>query len=167
MTSIPASRRALATTFAPRSWPSSPAFAMTTRMLPIAPSRPAAARPAVKPSSTGSVTAEPFHPGRDCPAYPGRGRADEGFTLRVLQLLQGGIAQHQVLDAVPPAKVDLRLGAVVDAFHRHDRAQPELVVRHPVPGRKRRHRPVAGRADPGPLRHALRDRRRGGGLIPP
>src|SRR5215469_10082321 len=124
MTSTPASRSALATTFAPRSWPSSPAFAITTRMLLMAPSRP-------------------------------------------LELLQGGIAQHQVLDAVPPAKVDLRLGAVVDAFHRHDRAQPELVVRHPVPGRKRRHRPVAGRADPGPLRHALRDRRRGGGLIPP
>src|SRR5215469_7126065 len=107
MTSIPASRRALATTFAPRSWPSSPAFAMTTRMLPIAPSRPAASHLGRRPSSTGSVTA-----------------------LRVLQLLQGGVAQHQVLDAVLPAKVDLRLGAVVDALHGHDRAQPELVVRH-------------------------------------
>src|SRR5437868_10163460 len=126
MTSTPASRRALATTFAPRSWPSSPAFAMTTRMLPMAPSRPAAARRSVNSSSTGSVTA-----------------------LQVLELLQGCVAQHQVLDAVLPAKVDLRLGAVVDAFHRHDRAQPELVVRHLVPGRERGHRPVAGRADPG------------------
>src|SRR5215468_6405507 len=111
MTSIPASRRALATTFAPRSWPSSPAFAMTTRMLPMAPSWPSAARPARQRPPTGSVTA-----------------------LRVLQLLQGGIAQHQVLDAVLPAEVDLRLGTVVDALHGHDRAQPELVVRHPVPG---------------------------------
>src|SRR2546425_4452238 len=32
MTSIPASRRPRATTFAPRSWPSSPAFATTTRI---------------------------------------------------------------------------------------------------------------------------------------
>src|SRR5450755_3036664 len=33
MTSTPASRSALATTLAPRSWPSRPGFAMTTRML--------------------------------------------------------------------------------------------------------------------------------------
>src|SRR3972149_3390300 len=33
MTSIPASRRARAMTFAPRSWPSSPGFAMSTRIL--------------------------------------------------------------------------------------------------------------------------------------
>src|SRR5580658_3242771 len=33
MTSTPASRSARATTFAPRSWPSRPGFAMTTRML--------------------------------------------------------------------------------------------------------------------------------------
>src|SRR6185436_15484625 len=32
MTSIPASRSARATTLAPRSWPSRPGFAMTTRM---------------------------------------------------------------------------------------------------------------------------------------
>src|SRR4051794_34878963 len=32
MTSIPASRSARATTFAPRSWPSRPGFATTTRM---------------------------------------------------------------------------------------------------------------------------------------
>src|SRR5919202_2295863 len=32
MTSIPASRSARAMIFAPRSWPSSPAFAMTTRI---------------------------------------------------------------------------------------------------------------------------------------
>ena len=38
MTSMPASRSARAMTFAPRSWPSSPGFAMTTRILPaIAP----------------------------------------------------------------------------------------------------------------------------------
>src|SRR5215469_10615550 len=36
MTSTPASRSARATTFAPRSWPSSPAFATITRILPMA-----------------------------------------------------------------------------------------------------------------------------------
>src|ERR1041384_6137648 len=36
MTSIPASRRARATTFAPRSWPSSPGLAITTRIRPCA-----------------------------------------------------------------------------------------------------------------------------------
>src|SRR6266702_4179864 len=35
MTSTPASRSALATTLAPRSWPSRPGLAMTTRMLPL------------------------------------------------------------------------------------------------------------------------------------
>src|SRR6185436_11719901 len=34
MTSIPASRRARAMIFAPRSWPSRPGFAMTTRIAP-------------------------------------------------------------------------------------------------------------------------------------
>jgi len=37
MTSIPASRSARATTFAPRSWPSSPGFAMMTRTRPAGP----------------------------------------------------------------------------------------------------------------------------------
>src|SRR5215471_8241186 len=36
MTSTPASRSARATTFAPRSWPSRPAFATITRILPMA-----------------------------------------------------------------------------------------------------------------------------------
>src|SRR5487761_581170 len=108
MTSTPASRRALATTFAPRSWPSSPALAITTRMLLMASSRPGGLLICIS-----SVTAP------------------------VLQLLQRGIAQHQVLDAVLPAEVDLRLGAVVDTFHHHDRAEPELVVRHLVPWRER------------------------------
>src|SRR5437762_12850994 len=35
MTSTPASRSARATTLAPRSWPSSPAFATITRILPM------------------------------------------------------------------------------------------------------------------------------------
>src|SRR5260370_23063179 len=35
MTSTPASRSARATTFAPRSWPSSPTFATITRILPM------------------------------------------------------------------------------------------------------------------------------------
>src|SRR6516225_4769956 len=38
MTSTPASRSARATTFAPRSWPSRPGLAMTTRMLLMNPS---------------------------------------------------------------------------------------------------------------------------------
>src|SRR3954447_7644516 len=35
MTSMPASRSARATTFAPRSWPSRPGLATTTRMRPV------------------------------------------------------------------------------------------------------------------------------------
>src|ERR1017187_4891328 len=48
MTSTPASRRARATTFAPRSWPSKPGFAITTRMLLMTylPTRRARAGPA-------------------------------------------------------------------------------------------------------------------------
>ncbi|GAA2249455.1 hypothetical protein GCM10010232_41450 [Streptomyces amakusaensis] len=37
MTSIPASRSARAITFAPRSWPSSPGLATTTRIGPVTP----------------------------------------------------------------------------------------------------------------------------------
>src|ERR1700691_5892250 len=110
MTSTPASRSALATTFAPRSWPSSPALAMTTLIAMTVP-----------PASSGSVTA--------------RWR---------LQLLQGGIAQDEMLDAVVATEVDLGFGAVVGALHVDHRAEAELVVVDLVPRLEREDRAVTG-----------------------
>ena len=54
--------------------------------------------------------------------------------IRTLQLLQRGVTEHQVLDAVVAAEVDLRLGLVAVAVGRHHGAEPELVVVHHVPG---------------------------------
>src|SRR5579872_4749498 len=58
MTSTPASRNARATTFAPRSWPSRPGLAMTTRMLLIYCPPPAhGPGPAASLAVTGRVAA--------------------------------------------------------------------------------------------------------------
>src|ERR1700733_6852791 len=60
MTSTPASRSARATTLAPRSWPSSPAFATITRILPML------------LSVTGlSVRRAPARAGRGCSVHAG------------------------------------------------------------------------------------------------
>src|ERR1017187_3514916 len=118
MTSTPASRSALATTLAPRSWPSRPGLAMTTLMAPM-------------PSSS---------------------------CYSLLQLLDGRVAQHQVLDTVIAAEIDLGFRVVARALDGQDRAQPVRVVRHLVPWRQGRHPPVTRRADPRPLRQALRGR---------
>src|ERR1700712_2969712 len=55
MTSMPASRSARAMTLAPRSWPSRPGFAMTTRILP-------AIAPIVGPSSLIGAGWRALHP---------------------------------------------------------------------------------------------------------
>src|ERR1700730_7623987 len=61
MTSTPASRSARATTFAPRSWPSSPTFATITRILLMTVSVTGTSRLAAhgdaRPGGTGSVDA--------------------------------------------------------------------------------------------------------------
>src|SRR5579864_7669705 len=58
MTSTPASRSARATTFAPRSWPSSPTFATITRILPmplsVAAGAPCRAEPGARGGPGGS-----------------------------------------------------------------------------------------------------------------
>ena len=53
--------------------------------------------------------------------------------IRALQLLQRGVAQHQVLDPVVGPEVDLGLGLVAVAVRRYHGAEPELVVRDQVP----------------------------------
>src|SRR6266581_5258492 len=66
------------------------------------------------------------------PRRPGRPAAAgaRGGTARraALELLDGGVPEDQVLDAVVAAEVDLRLGVVTRALHRHDRAKPVGVV---------------------------------------
>src|SRR5215213_7891989 len=66
MTSIPASRRARAMIFAPRSWPSSPGFATTTRIL----------RAASSLMSAGSVAPLPLL-GAESGERPGQGKNDQ------------------------------------------------------------------------------------------
>src|SRR5215467_900777 len=103
MTSTPASRSALATTLAPRSCPSRPGLAMTTRIVPMIASR-GAARPdghhpqrthATKAARDGRPVAERF-------AVAGRGRVARAAVTS--KLLYRRVAQDQVLDAVLAAK---------------------------------------------------------------
>src|SRR5579859_6582777 len=127
MTSTPASRRARATTFAPRSCPSRPGLAITTRMVPM-------------PAS----------------CWAGRPGPHRTHATAALKLLDGGVAQDQVLDAVLAAEVDLRFGVVGGPLHGNDRAEPVGVVGHLVPRQQRGHPPIARCAHPGPLRQPLR-----------
>src|SRR5216683_1510634 len=46
----------------------------------------------------------------------------------VLELLQGGVAQDEVLDAVLAAEIDLGFGVVTVAVHGNDCAEAELIV---------------------------------------
>ena len=73
-----------------------------------------------------------------------RQRPAPGAALgdRALQLLQRGVTEHQVLDAVVGTEVDFRLGLITVAVRGHHRAEAELVVGHHVPRRQRGHRPV-------------------------
>jgi hypothetical protein len=103
------------------------------------PSRPPGTRPGTPPSpqptqwrpgpqGTGGWDQRP-RPRPD----PGPGRApDQRPRPRPLQLLQRGVAQHQVLDPVVGPEVDLGLGLVAVAVHFHDPAEPVLVVRDQV-----------------------------------
>ena len=76
--------------------------------------------------------------------WSGRRRSARGPAAghRTLQLLQRGVAEHQVLDAVVGTEVDLRLSLITVAVRRHHGAEAELVVGHHVPRRQRGHRPV-------------------------
>ena len=75
---------------------------------------------------------------------PARRRPAPGTAARnrALQLLQRGVAEHQVLDAVVGTEVDLRLGLVAVTVRRDHGAETELVVGHHVPRRQRGHRAV-------------------------
>src|SRR5215831_2921907 len=117
MTSTPASRSALATTLAPRSCPSRPGLAMITRMLTT--------------DSLLTVTA-PL-------------TADLRLTRFRSELLERGVAQHQVLDPVVAAEVDLRFRVVAAALHGQHPAQAVRVVVDHVAGGQRGHRAGAGR----------------------
>src|SRR5581483_10050414 len=78
----------------------------------------------------------------------GRGRG-RGIGL---QLLQRGVGEHQVLDPVAVAEVDLGLRVGAEAVGGHHRAQPVLVVVDQVSWAQRRNGPVPRRADARPLR---------------
>ena len=62
-----------------------------------------------------------------------RPSSEPASPVGTLQLLQRGVTEHQVLDAVVGTEVDLRLGLVAIAVGRHHGAQAELVVGHHVP----------------------------------
>jgi hypothetical protein len=82
-------------------------------------------------------------PRGDNPAGLSGPRSRPRSGLRPLQLLERGVAEHQVLDAVVGTEVDLRLGLVPEAVGGHHGAQAELVVGHHVPGRQRGHHAVS------------------------
>jgi hypothetical protein len=87
--------------------------------------------PPLRPPASREPFADPRYPaGRE---QPGSGP---------LQLFQRSVAEHQVLDAVVGAKVDLGLGLVAVTIGGNHRAEPELVVGDHVPGRQRRHQTV-------------------------
>ncbi len=100
---------------------------------------PGAAGRVPEPRRPGDRTRRPARSGR----CPGRYRATAPARPRpgtgALQLLQRGVAEHQVLDAVVGTEIDLCLGLVAVTVGRHHRAQAELVVGHHVPRRQRGH----------------------------
>src|ERR1022692_332651 len=144
MTSTPASRSALATTLAPRSWPSRPGFAMTTRML-----------------------MNSSYPQRSPGTSRGGSELSPGTSRGDSELLDRGVTQDQVLDPVIPAEIDLGFGIVAAPFDRQHPAEPVGVMIHVVARRQRGNRPGAGRVHPRPPRQPLRGRRRGCALVPP
>src|SRR5512146_3030631 len=125
MTSTPASRSALATTLAPRSCPSRPGLAMITRML-----------------TTASLLTGPAG---DTAAGHGLLTADLRLTRLRSELLDRGVAQHQVLDPVVAAEVALRFRVVAAALHGQHPAQAVGVMVDHVAGCQHGHRAGAGR----------------------
>src|ERR1700733_7829499 len=121
MTSTPASRNARATTLAPRSWPSRPGLAITTRILLI--KRASRAGPRWPGPLTRSVSGSLDHrsfQARQVAGIPHRlARRPRHFDppgrLPQLQLLDRGVAQDQVLDPVVPPELDLGLRTVAPA----------------------------------------------------
>ncbi len=105
--------------------------------------RPARGRPGCRGRDRGYRQLGRYGPARGRPgqaanpAAPGR-----SLPLRSLQLLERGVTEHQVLDAVVGTEVDLRLGLVPEAVGGHHGAEAELVVGHHVTRRERRHRAV-------------------------
>src|SRR5690242_16162807 len=63
-----------------------------------------------------------------------------------LELFDGRVPQHQMLDPVVAAEVDLRLGVVARALHRDHRAKPVGVVGDLVARGQGRNPPVPWRA---------------------
>src|SRR5262245_1135503 len=94
MTSIPASRSALATTRAPRSWPSRPGLAMRTRIL-SSPGRRASPSPAAAASEHRrfAVGAEDLAHGRHGLAHGDVGMGALEERRHQVDLAAGGIAQ--------------------------------------------------------------------------
>lgn len=85
-----------------------------------------------------------------------------GLAVAQSQLDQRRVAKQQPLAADVAAEVDLRLGRLGEAAHRHHPAEPERVVRHPVAGRQRRNRPQPRPRDPAATDRAVgHDLRRG------
>src|ERR1022692_1904417 len=141
MTSTPASRSALATTLAPRSWPSRPGFAMTTRML-----------------------MNSSYPQRS----PGTGRSGSelspGTSRGGSELLDRGVTQDQVLDPVIPAEPVRFIFPVVARLQRGNRPGAGRVLprppRQPLRGRRR-----GGALVPPPLHQPGRYLRQEPGLL--
>src|SRR5216684_320417 len=80
MTSIPASRSAAATTFAPRSWPSNPGFATSTRMGRFAPA-----------ISGGTGAVPPARPRRGEPGIVVVAVGEQGADLAPGERLERGL----------------------------------------------------------------------------
>src|SRR5215472_9174804 len=124
---------------------------MTTRMVLMSASR-RAARPADRPPQPN-------------PCYEGRNRPRCPRPTSRSQLFYGRVTQHQVLDAVVAAEVDLRLGIVARALHRDDRAKAVGVVGDLVARGQRRDPPVPWGTHAGPRSQALRGGRGRGALV--
>jgi hypothetical protein len=90
------------------------------------PSWDPAARPQRRPQPPEDWTSRLARPAAPARAHP----------PRASELLDGGVAQYEVLDPVRPAEVDLRLGPVTEPVGGYHRAEPELVVVDPVAGRQ-------------------------------
>src|ERR1019366_1490072 len=151
MTSTPASRSALATTFAPRSWPSRPGLAMTTRML----------------LTTCLLSAPRWPYAQRSPICLALRRQVPGQDRLRLQLLDRRVTQDQVLDPVVAAEVDLGFRIIATALDRQHPAQPIGVMSHMIAGRARGHRPVAEGLHAAAARQPFRGGRRRRRLVPP
>ena len=155
MTSMPASRSARAITFTPRSWPSSPGFAITTRIL-------------VSIRAQAYVEPSGYHPGDACPRPARRPRRPRTgrlwwtwrldhlheprceLHLRVSARLHRRLqaASREIKDRPPKFSTAVGIGRVEPA--RHVRVQHQAPVRVVRAGRvhavRRCHRSAIARA---------------------